>query len=202
MLSRPSFGGPLDAFIGSLDYGKCVLGSLTYNISTDIAVQPTLFGWTVTGPIDYEPPSSVLKIHMTEDILHDKLQVLWELEKIPNAPKLDPADEAAVHHFEDTHIIAKDGQYKVRLPKCSDVSTLGQSRQATYKCFLQNERSLEKRGKLADFNTALQEYLDLGHAEEVPPSELSLNHYYLPVHGVFKSTSTTTTIRPVFDASA
>ncbi len=47
---------PLDALIGSLDYGKCVLGSLTYNVFTDIAVQPTLFGWTVTGPMDYEPP--------------------------------------------------------------------------------------------------------------------------------------------------
>ncbi len=98
-----------------------------YNISTDIAVQPMLFDWTVTGPMDYEPASSVLKINVTEDILHDKLQVLWELEKIPNAPKLNPADEAVVHHFEDTHIIAKDGRYKIRLPKCSDVSTLGQS---------------------------------------------------------------------------
>ncbi len=95
--------------------------------------------------MDYEPPSSCLKIHTTEDILHDKLQVLWVLEKTPEAPKLDPADETAVHHFEDTHIIAED--------------------------------------------TALQEYLDLGHAEKVPSSELSLNHYYLPVHGVFKSTS-------------
>ncbi len=127
---------------------------------------------------------------------------MWELEKTPEAPKLDPADEAAVHHFEDTHIIAEDGRYKVRLPKCSDVSTLGQSRQAAYKRFIQNERSLEKRGKLSDFNTALQEYLDLGHAEKVPSSELSLNHYYLPVHGVFKSTSTTTKVRPVFEASA
>ncbi len=47
-LADPSFGGQLDALIGSLDYGKCVLGSLTYNISTDIVVQPTLFGWTST----------------------------------------------------------------------------------------------------------------------------------------------------------
>ncbi len=60
--------------------------------------------------------------------------------------------------------------------------------------FLSNERSLERKGKLKDFNHALQEYLTLGHAEIVPEHQLTQDHYYLPVHGVFKD-STTTKVR-------
>ena len=45
--------------------------------------------------------------------------------------------------------------------------------------------------------------MDLNHAEPVSHSDLALApHYYLPVHGVFKETSTTTKVCPVFDASA
>ena len=51
----------------------------------------------------------------------------------------------------------------------------------------------------------MQEYFDLGHAETVPiddmdkaPSEV----FYLPMHAVYKSSSTTTKVRAVFDASA
>ncbi len=68
--------------------------------------------------------------------------------------------------------------------------------------FQQNERSLSKKGKLEEFNQALTNYMTLGHAETVPADELARDHYYLPVHGVFKDTSTTTKVRPVFDASA
>ncbi len=49
----------------------------------------------------------------------------------------------------------------------------------------------------------LNEYLDLDHAELVPPSEKANTlSYYLPVHGAFKDSSTKTKVRAVFDASA
>ena len=71
------------------------------------------------------------------------------------------------------------------------------------KCLLQNERSLEKKDKFEHFNQALQEYVDLNHVEPISHSDLALApHYYLPVHGVFKETSTTTKVRPVFYSSA
>ncbi len=48
----------------------------------------------------------------------------------------------------------------------------------------------------------MENYFKLDHAEVIPQNELSNNGYYLPVHGVFKDGSTTTKVRPVFDASA
>ncbi len=202
-LADPEFGGPLDALIGTLDYGRCVLGSLTYNVSSDIAAQPTLFGWTVTGPMDYTPPASAFyKIQTTEDTLYEDLSLLWAVDKTPETAHLCSAEEDIVNEFKDTHVIKTDGRYSVKLPRVSNPPELGQSRNMALRRFQQNERSLSQKGKLEEFNQALMDYLTLGHAEVVPDDELAQDHYYLPVHGVFKDSSTTTKVRPVFDASA
>ena len=63
-------------------------------------------------------------------------------------------------------------------------------------------RSLLRKGKLDVFNTEMENYFKLDHAEVIPQNELSNNGYYLPVHGVFKDGSTTTKVRPVFDTLA
>ncbi len=144
-----------------------------------------------------------MKTQAKEDTLESSLTRLWELDKTPETPKLNSTDEATVYHFQDTHQVMEDGRYKVRVPRKADAPLLGESRKTAIKRFLQNERSLKRKRKLQEFNSALQEYLELEHAELIPSTEISVSvAYYLPVHGVFKSSSTTTKVRPVFDASA
>ncbi len=104
--------------------------------------------------------------------------------------------------FLDTHKIDTDGRYIVKLPRVSNPPALGSSRNLAMRRYLQNERSLNRKGKSAEFNAALSEYVYLQHAEEVPTQQMTSPHCYLPVHGVFKQSSTTTKVRPVFDASA
>ncbi len=124
-LADPSFGGPLDTLIWSLDYGKCMLGFPTYNISADIvpcSVRQLQVLWIMSlHPLSW-------RYMLQETFSMTNCKSCGNL--TPEAPKLVPADEAAVHHFEDTHIIAEDGQYKVWLPKW--VSTLEQSRLAAF----------------------------------------------------------------------
>jgi len=202
-LADPEFGGQLDALIGGIDYNECVVGSITKGSTSSIAAQPTIFGWTVTGPLEQAPHSaSFLQIHTEQDTLHKDLSFLWEIDRTPEQTQLNPEAEEVRQHFLDTHKIDIDGRYVVKLPRISNPPVLGSSRNLAMRRCLQNMKSLDKKGKSVEFNAALSEYIHLGHAEEVPNQQLPSNHYYLPVHGVFKQSSTTTKVRPVFDASA
>ncbi len=166
-LQLPAFGGPMDILIGSLDYGRCVQGSLTYNIMSDLAALPTIFGWTVTGPLDYTPPASTtLKIGSTDNTSPPDLSQLWELDMTPEVTSSSRMEDASISHFLDTHSVSAEERYAVQLPRVPNPPELGQSRTLAVQCFLSNKRSLRKQGKLEEFEHALQEYVTLGHAEK------------------------------------
>lgn len=62
-----------------------------------------------------------------------------------------------------------------------------------------------EEGPTSNAAFSLELGMDLGHAELVPPEEMekpTFQVFYLPMHVVYKNSSTTTKIRAVFDASA
>ncbi|XP_070068071.1 uncharacterized protein [Drosophila takahashii] len=67
--------------------------------------------------------------------------------------------------------------------------------------FLRNENRLRDFPLKEQYDSVIQEYLDLGHMREILPSYDSPN-YYLPQHAVIKPESTTTKLRVVFNASS
>ena len=99
----------------------------------------------------------------------------------------------------------KEGRFVVPLPKDPNAKPIGESRSQAVRRFLSLERSLNQKDHFQEFDAVMQEYLDFGHAQAVPdedmekPTELT---FYLPMHAVYKTPSTTTKIRAVFDASA
>ena len=70
--------------------------------------------------------------------------------------------------------------------------------------FLSLERSLHSKVYFCSFNDVINEYFEQGHAETVPSKDLMKKHeevFYLPMHAVYKDSSSTSKLRVVFDAS-
>ena len=116
-----------------------------------------------------------------------------------------PEEKGVIDHYQKHCVYLPTGRFKVALPRRTDAPPLGESRRHVLEMFHSNECSVLRKGNWATFQEVVQEYLDLGHAEPVPPTPFSSpasSHYYLPMHGVVKNSSTSTKLRVLYDASA
>ena len=173
--------------------------------------QATQFGWAISGPVkrlnssSAPIPSCHHHIQSTEPRLDNLLSQFWVVEQEEEEELPLSVTEAKVQqHYSDTVVYSSsDCRYQVTLPKKPDVQPLGDSRDQAVSRYLSNERSILKRKIWEPFQEVIQGYLDLSHAEPVPATDpLPPQHYYLPMHAVFKESSTSTKIRVVFDGSA
>lgn len=210
-LADPHFGQPgnIDLLIGQDALAKVLRGGMVSSRNSTLYAINTMFGWVVGGRC--ETPAQAVTAHIcckaTVDSRTDELlKAFWEAEEPPTkGPSLSPEEQSALEHFRDHTTHGPDGRYCVRLPRREDAPTLGHSRMQAIRRYEQNARSLKKKGKWEDFERAVSEYADLGHAERVPVAQLLKQDervYYMPMHGVVKEASTSTKLRVVFDASA
>ncbi len=193
-------GGEVDLLIGTSDLSVFTSGK-TVNIDQFRAIL-TPFGTSLSGPLHGSAPSPTLVTSVSPDDLQDDLSRLWELDQVPDAPSRSPDDEKDIQFFNETYMRV-NGRFSVSLPKAANPPALGETRRQAVSRLIANEKSLSVKDKLQAFSVVMQEYLDLGHAHVIPRDELQLRpHFYLPVHGVFKESSSTTKVWAVFDASA
>ena len=102
-------------------------------------------------------------------------------------------------------ISKKKEDIMVTLPRTLGDLQLGESRTQGLNRARANEKSLIRKGRWPAFQAVMAEYLELGHAQPVSPQDLlmpSSSCYYMPVHSVYKQSSTSTKVRAVFDTSA
>jgi len=92
----------------------------------------------------------------------------------------------------------------VRLPFKEHPSTLGTSKPKAIRLISRLFDKFEVDPSFASFySDFMTEYLKLGHMQLVSTSELEPTHdFYLPHHGVWKDSSTTTKLRVVFNGSS
>ncbi|XP_055850362.1 uncharacterized protein LOC129914935 [Episyrphus balteatus] len=95
----------------------------------------------------------------------------------------------------------------VQLPfKSEKAIDFGNSLNVALNRFYSTERRIASSQYLTDkYISFMEEYLNLGHMEEIPDNELNTNYsksFYLPHHAVLKDDSSTTKVRVVFDGSA
>lgn len=93
-------------------------------------------------------------------------------------PILSLEERAIVHHYKTHHSHTEEGR------------------------FISFEWSLNSKGQFGDFKALMREYMDMGHAELVSAEEQKRPEPEVFMHAVYKSSSTSTKIRAVFDASA
>ena len=199
----------IDLLLGVDVLPQVMTDGLVRSADRQLSATQTVYGWVVTGwskGADQAPSSYHCLKTQVDQNTQDLLVKFWQVEDVSSTTTLQTKDEvAAVEHFKTTHSREPDGRYVVKLPRRSDALALGCSREQARRRYLQNEKSLQRKGRLPDFVLAVQDYVDRKHAEKVPESDLckpESDSYFLPMHGVLKEASTTTKLRIVFDASA
>lgn len=105
--------------------------------------------------------------------------------------------------FNET-IELRDERYEVCLPWKDRQSDLHDNRAVAIKrlCCLLHQLSQSKE-VLLHYDVAVRQYLTVGHAEPIPAIKgVTTTKYYMPHREVIRTTSTTTKLRIVFNASS
>ena len=213
-LADPSFHTPgrIDILLGADVYPQIMVKQpMITGAVSDPAAQETIFGWAIVGPVKskgayIQPvPTHFAQVQSPEEDLSTTLSRFWEVEEPEQeAEPLSPVEQQVQEHYTLTTSYCSDScRYRVTLPRRTDVPPLGDSRAQALSRYVTNEKSILRRNIWRQFQDVVQGYLDLGHAELIPNSELTQEPtYYLPMHSVMKQSSTSTKLRVVFDGSA
>ena len=210
-LADPGFGEPqhidlllgVDIFVDVLCHGR-----RTGPTGAPVAME-TEFGWVVCGGSTASSDDINLHaaLHHASAVGNDDILCkFWEIEESPaNSPILTLEERSVFQHFDTNHFQTKGGRFVVPLPRRPDARPIGESRSQAVCRFLALEGSLHRKDKFHEVDAVVQEYLTLGHAEIVLIEDTDKDPsavFYLPMHVMYKDSSTTTKVRAVFDASA
>ncbi len=201
-------GKPLtvDMLIGLDHYWQLVQPGIVQG-PEGLVAQKTVFGWMVSGTLGTGVPGNPVSHQLLclNNVSESTLSNFWDLETIGIIPEREtPINDPLLDEFQD-NLRFREGRYEVGLPwkeksgKLLNNEKLARKRLDSLTIKLERDPSLASRYR--EVFTQLEEE---GIVEEVPPQEIVsiFPTYYLPHRPVVKEESTTTKIRPVFDASA
>ena len=205
--------GKIDILLGTdLAPQIMVKQVLRSGTETEPMAQATLFGWVISGPATSSLTPTIhaanhAYLQPEEPLLTDVVQEFWATEEAPGDEELSLSaqeQQAESHYVQNTHYSESSCRYTVSLPKRMELFPLGDSKVQATGRYLSSEAHNRRRGITEAFQTEVRKYLELGHAEKVPPEEedAPTDIFYLPMHAVFKDSSTSTKLRVVFDGSA
>ncbi|XP_055527034.1 uncharacterized protein LOC129719668 [Wyeomyia smithii] len=206
-LADPQYCVPseIDVVIGGEAYWELHTGKKLHLGPGQPHMIETLFGWTFSGPtcIDCAGPTAC-RVSTNDGSLDATLQRFWEIEAIPTQCTHSAVERTCEEQYNETTTRDTAGRYIVRLPKTDDPEiVLGDSRDIAERRFFSLERRLERSSDVKSaYHQFMAEYERLRHMKRLEePVDNNIQHCFLPHHPVFKSSSTTTKTRVVFDAS-
>lgn len=190
---------PVDLLLGADVYSDVVIPSHDSFIKGTPSAIKTVFGYIIFGKISNSVPvpNQPLSLLCTLDSINNSLRKFWEIEEV-KLPNIQHPDDDLCENIFSTSTTRDEGRYVVALPfKPHSVPLTDNS-----KIVLRNYNRFEKRLSLqpdteVQYHEFMRGYINLKHME------LALVHsnYIIPHHCVLKSSSSTTKLRTVFNAS-
>ncbi|KAG1656183.1 hypothetical protein GQR58_024091 [Nymphon striatum] len=191
----------IDILIGMDIYWELIKNRIISTSIGLIAIE-SIFGFVLSGHIT-DLNSSVCCSNIA--LLNiDDAQTMWDLETIGIKGKESEVENPCFENFKSN--ISFDGnRYSVSLLWKGDTSHLMNNEEQAFKRLIYLENRLDRNLKLKNtYNDAIKQMEQNDFIEEIDmctPKNNS-NVFYLPHHPVIKTSSFTTKVRPVFDASA
>ncbi|XP_046619726.1 uncharacterized protein LOC124304951 [Neodiprion virginianus] len=207
-LADPDFeaSDPIDVLLGADIYAQIMDTGLRKGGRNQPIAQKTIFGWILSGTTSASNASTNTTVShhcSTRDSLSSMVRRFWEQEELPNAPpSLTPDERICEETYAIGHSRTPEGRYIVRLPTSSKIMDLSDTRRAaerslnfTFKRFTHN-KGLEQH-----YHEFMSTYEAMKHMEVAEQPKPTSNVCYLPHHGVWRESSTTTPLRAVFNGS-
>ena len=211
LASRPPPDEPLhvDVLVGMDFYWSLVRPAVHCTQGGPVA-QETALGWMVSGLVregeSQRGPQLGCQLLCLGDLHETRIRQFWELEGIGIHDSGTDCDSASEVQAKFTDTVRMDGdRYEVALPWKRDPHELVDNRRSAEVRLASLSRKLDRDPKLGEeYNLALREMEANGVITEVPQEEAVSDNptFYLPHRPVVKESSTSTRVRPVFDASA
>ena len=175
-------------------------------LSNGLTAVETLLGWTVMGKICSEERADKATTALSMFVSEAKISDLWSLdvlgiESAEVKRDRDLKEKAVQTHFLETVSFNENKRYTVNLPWIEDRVPVSSNFELAKRRLNNTEKRLEKEGLRDAYDAVFKEWLDEDIIERVPDDDMDIFCHYLPHRAVVKASSTTK-IRPVFDASA
>ncbi|XP_076301661.1 uncharacterized protein LOC143219643 [Lasioglossum baleicum] len=202
---------PIELLLGADIYALIIREGLRQGAAGSPVAQATTLGWIVTGSpgesnISPSNPRRIILHCSVDDDISTLLQRFWSLEEVaapPPSAELTADEDECENHFVRTHTRDQTGRYIVRLPFKRAFTVLGDSRKTAAIMLSKLERRFLNSGDFAArYRSFLDEYLHLNHMELATGIRENTKNYYLPHHGVWRESSSTTKLRVVFNGSS
>ncbi|KAJ8952278.1 hypothetical protein NQ318_007446, partial [Aromia moschata] len=167
--------------------------------------QKSKLGWLVSGPVALNQTISPQTCLLSTNDVQNQLERFWQIEETGYKPKfLTREEQICEQHFEQNCKRDENGRFTVVLPVKKEYTQIGDTKEIAIKRLISMENKFKNNENLRKCYTEfMHEYIDMNHMTKINPTEIETTNvtYYLPHHAVEKSSSVTTKLRVVFNAS-
>lgn len=194
----------IDAIIGAELLPHLLKSNRVVGKLNEITAVDSLLGYILMGRAPVVLSSSDLSCHIMCNLsLDNMVKKFWELEECPTSTRpLTPQEVDCEKNYVSSVRRTESGRFIVSMSWSKHPDNLGDSYHTAKRRFLNLERRLESDStSRVAYHEILKDYLKQGHMSLIT-DQSDRSGYHIPHHAIVKTSSLTTPIRIVFDASA